>query len=104
MSFVVIAILVVLLVIATLMPLSRHTVWWVRDFDFPRLQIAALALAILAAEVFLLDLGERESPFLMIVTAACLLIRPGGYSRTRDHFRTRSSWRRGRPPATASAS
>ena len=73
MSHVVIAILVVLIAIGTLMPLSRHTKWWVRDLDFPRLQIAVVALAVLVAEAFLLDMGERESPFLMIVTAACLV-------------------------------
>ena len=72
MSFVIIAGLVVLILIATLLPLSRHTEWWVRDCDFPRLQIAILALAVLVAEAFLLDMGERESPILMIVTAACL--------------------------------
>jgi endonuclease/exonuclease/phosphatase (EEP) superfamily protein YafD len=73
MSFVIIASLVVLIVIATLMPLSRHTEWWVRDLDFPRLQIAIVALGVLVAEGFLLDLGERASPFLMLVTAACLV-------------------------------
>ena len=73
MSHAVIAILVVLIVIATLMPLSRHTKWWVRDLDFPRLQIAVVALAVLVAEAVLLDLGERDSPLLMIITAACLI-------------------------------
>jgi endonuclease/exonuclease/phosphatase (EEP) superfamily protein YafD len=72
MSFAIIASLVVLIVIATLMPLSRHTEWWVRDLDFPRLQIAAMALAVLVAEAVFLDIGERESPILMLVTAACL--------------------------------
>jgi endonuclease/exonuclease/phosphatase (EEP) superfamily protein YafD len=72
MSFVIIAGLVVLIVVATLMPLSRHTEWWVRDLDFPRLQIAAVALAVLVAEAVFLDIGERESPILMLVTAACL--------------------------------
>jgi endonuclease/exonuclease/phosphatase (EEP) superfamily protein YafD len=72
MSFAIIASLVVLIVIATLMPLSRHTEWWVRDLDFPRLQIAAVALAVLVAEAVFLDIGERESPILMLLTAACL--------------------------------
>jgi endonuclease/exonuclease/phosphatase (EEP) superfamily protein YafD len=72
MSFAIIATLVVLIVVATLLPLSRHTEWWVRDLDFPRLQIAIVALGVLLAEAFLLDLGERASPVLMFVTAACL--------------------------------
>ncbi|MGJ9416502.1 endonuclease/exonuclease/phosphatase family protein [Massilia sp. CMS3.1] len=72
MSFLIIATLVVLIVIATLVPLSRHTEWWVRDLDFPRLQIAVLALGVLAAEACFLDMGERESPFLVIITVLCL--------------------------------
>ena len=72
MSFVIIAILVVLIVIATLLPLSRHTEWWVRDLDFPRLQIAAVALGVLTAQAFLSDLDEPAPVFLMIVTGACL--------------------------------
>ena len=36
----IIATLVALLLIATLLPLSRKTEWWIRDLDFPRLQIA----------------------------------------------------------------
>lgn len=31
-------------VVATAVPLVRHPVWWVRAFEFPRAQIAALAL------------------------------------------------------------
>ncbi len=73
MSFAIITGLVVLIVIATLVPLSRHAEWWVRDFDFPRLQIAFVALCVLVAEAVFLDMGKRESPFLMIVTALCLL-------------------------------
>jgi endonuclease/exonuclease/phosphatase (EEP) superfamily protein YafD len=37
-------------VVATLLPLLRQTAWWIRVFDFPRLQIvAALALSLAAA-------------------------------------------------------
>jgi endonuclease/exonuclease/phosphatase (EEP) superfamily protein YafD len=38
---------------ATLWPLLRHDAWWVRIFDFPRVQIAALTGAVLAADVTL---------------------------------------------------
>lgn len=73
MSFAIITGLVVLIVLATLVPLSKHAEWWVRDFDFPRLQIAFLALCVLVAELVFLDMGERTSPLLMIVTALCLV-------------------------------
>jgi len=36
-------------VIATLLPLIRHEAWWIRIFDFPRIQIAVLAAVLLPA-------------------------------------------------------
>ncbi|MEN3278290.1 MAG: hypothetical protein V7631_4080 [Massilia sp.] len=73
MQFAVIATLVALILVATLLPLSKHTEWWVRDLDFPRLQIAILSLVVLAAEPFLLDLDDLASDALIAITAACLL-------------------------------
>ncbi len=43
--------LAALLVVATVLPLVRKPYWWIRSFDFPRAQIAALAAATLAALV-----------------------------------------------------
>jgi endonuclease/exonuclease/phosphatase (EEP) superfamily protein YafD len=37
-----------LLTLATLLPLLRHDAWWVRIFDFPRLQVATAGLLIAA--------------------------------------------------------
>ncbi|MFC4932874.1 endonuclease/exonuclease/phosphatase family protein [Massilia sp. GCM10023247] len=65
--------LVALILVATLLPLSKHTEWWVRDLDFPRLQIAILALLVLVAEPFLLDMSERASDVLVAITVCCLL-------------------------------
>lgn len=39
-------------VIATLMAFLRKSVWWVRAFDFPRLQIASLGVLVLIAYPF----------------------------------------------------
>lgn len=39
------------LVLATLLPLSRITAWWVRGLDFPRLQLSALACTLLGVGV-----------------------------------------------------
>lgn len=73
MQFALVSTLVALILLATLLPLSKHTEWWVRDLDFPRLQIAILALLVLIAEPFLLDLSEVTSDVLVAITAACLL-------------------------------
>lgn len=40
-------------VVATAMPLLRQQAWWIRVFDFPRLQIVAIALLSLLAAVLL---------------------------------------------------
>lgn len=72
MQFALFATLVALILIATLLPLSRATRWWIRDLDFPRLQLAILAVGVLAAQCVFLDLGETGSQALLLVTATCL--------------------------------
>ncbi|XYJ08747.1 endonuclease/exonuclease/phosphatase family protein [Telluria sp. B2] len=73
MHFPIIAVLVALILLATLLPFSHRTGWWIRDLDFPRLQIAFLALGTLVAELGLLDLADPASEALVAVTAGCLL-------------------------------
>ena len=46
---IVLAVLAVLFIVATALPLVRSPHWWVRMFDFPRAQIAVMALVTLAA-------------------------------------------------------
>lgn len=58
---------------ATLLPLSHKTGWWIRDLDFPRLQIAVFALLLLVAQLVLLDFDEIVSAALLAVTVCCLL-------------------------------
>ena len=48
---IVLLVLGALLVLATVLPLARKPYWWIRSFDFPRAQIAALAAATLGALV-----------------------------------------------------
>ena len=73
MHLFIIATLVALLLLATLLPLSRKTQWWVRDLDFPRLQIAGFAVLVLAAQLVFLDLEELTSAALITATVCCLL-------------------------------
>lgn len=73
MHFAIIATLVALLVISTLVPLSRHTGWWIRDLDFPRLQLAVAAMALLVVQLLFLDLSEFSSHALITVTVTCLI-------------------------------
>ena len=73
MRFPIIATLVGLILLATLLPFSRRTEWMIRDLDFPRLQIASLALATLAAELALLDVSDADTMALVAITVACLL-------------------------------
>jgi endonuclease/exonuclease/phosphatase (EEP) superfamily protein YafD len=55
------------LVLATLAPISRSKRWWIRDLDFPRLQLAALLGAVLCAQQ-----GRRVSWAERAATLACL--------------------------------
>ena len=67
------ATLVALLLLATLLPLSRRTGWWIRDLDFPRLQIAVFAVALFFAVALLLELDEVVTQIMLAITAACLV-------------------------------
>ncbi|MBW7470779.1 endonuclease/exonuclease/phosphatase family protein [Marinobacter sp. M216] len=59
--------------LATLLPLLPHRHWTVRGLDFPRLQIAVVALALAVFEFVLLDSNSAMTWFLILVTALCLV-------------------------------
>lgn len=59
-------------VIATLLPLSSHSHWLVRGLDFPRLQISFLAAALLVVELIFLDWQVSVTLLLVVVTTLCL--------------------------------
>ena len=61
-----------LLSIATCLPLSAHPHWIVRGLDFPRLQLALCAAALLLAELMFLDLTAWRAWPLIAVTTGCL--------------------------------
>jgi endonuclease/exonuclease/phosphatase (EEP) superfamily protein YafD len=56
------------ILVATLLPMSRAKVWWVRGLDFPRSQIAAVAAAVFVTHVIVLD---DHQPSLWISAAIC---------------------------------
>ena len=62
--------LVLLLVILTALPLLGSQRWWVRDWEFPRLQLAALAALLLVLESAALERGAVMWA-LLAVTAIC---------------------------------
>ncbi|MEO7916024.1 MAG: endonuclease/exonuclease/phosphatase family protein [Dokdonella sp.] len=57
----------------TALPYSRSEAWWVRMFDFPRLQIATVAIVMLLVEMTVLDLADIASWFLLAVGMLCLM-------------------------------
>jgi endonuclease/exonuclease/phosphatase (EEP) superfamily protein YafD len=67
----ILALLGTLMIVATLLPLARLDDWWVRIFDFPRLQIAVVS-AVLLVLVLLRDRGGGPLQTLWLAAlAAC---------------------------------
>ncbi|MEQ8516080.1 MAG: endonuclease/exonuclease/phosphatase family protein [Chromatocurvus sp.] len=60
----------VVLVVMTLLPLSRITAWWVRGLDFPRLQLSAVALILLVTGGVIAALGGL-TPLMLFGLALC---------------------------------
>ena len=61
------------LIMCTFAPLSRFEHWWIRGWDFPRLQLFFLSLVLLTAELFLMDLSLTESWFIIAAGVACTM-------------------------------
>lgn len=72
MTWIILCLLTGLLVVLTLLPLSRHAAWWVRVWDFPRLQLATLLSLLSIACIALLDLTQPSSRLLLALNASCL--------------------------------
>lgn len=62
----------VLMILCTLASLCKLTQWWIRVFDFPRLQFASVHIALLAAQLFLLDPKQIGTWLLLTGTAISL--------------------------------
>lgn len=79
-------ILTFVLIALTLLPFLRSPKWWIRVWDYPRLQLAA-GLALVGAGQLALTARSQPGILLLLVTLACLLyqgwrIRP--YTRLHD--------------------
>jgi endonuclease/exonuclease/phosphatase (EEP) superfamily protein YafD len=73
MTLAIIAALTALLALATALPLSRSTKWWVRDLDFPRLQIVIAGVLLLGAELLLLEFSSLSVQLILASTVLCIL-------------------------------
>ena len=61
------------MIVATVLPLLRKDAWWVRIFDFPRLQITVIIAVTLATYlIFKWDSSLAENLFLVAVSS-CLI-------------------------------
>ncbi|HSI89271.1 MAG TPA: endonuclease/exonuclease/phosphatase family protein [Pyrinomonadaceae bacterium] len=62
-----------LMVVMTAVPLFKHEAWWIRVFDFPRLQIVFIALAVLVLYIALVGVGGWLGIAFIILLAASLV-------------------------------
>lgn len=65
------ALVTLLIVIATVLPLFKNPHWIIRSMDFPRLQITCLAGLLLCVHFVFLDLQESVTWFLLVASALC---------------------------------
>ena len=61
-----------LLLLMTLLPIFRFEVWWIRGWDFPRLQLAIVGLVIFMAQILFLDLSSSVNLVMTGVVIVCL--------------------------------
>jgi len=62
-----------LLAVATLMPTIRSGAWWIRCFDFPRLQLLLLSVLVLVLHLALHPVADPWTGAIIVVNVACML-------------------------------
>jgi endonuclease/exonuclease/phosphatase (EEP) superfamily protein YafD len=70
---IIILILGFLMIAATLIPFLKKEFWWIRVFDFPRLQILSIAFIVFIAYLFYWNSGEFWENFFLVVLIAAIL-------------------------------
>ncbi|WP_206073083.1 endonuclease/exonuclease/phosphatase family protein [Pontibacter flavimaris] len=73
----ILVVLTYVLAIVTLLPLWRHNAWWVRGFDFPRLQFMAFSFFMLVAEAIFLDFSRYSTWVMMGIALGCFCFHVG---------------------------
>lgn len=56
----------------TLIPLLRHDAWWIRVFDFPRVQITVITAALLAAYLGIIGWQNFEDKLVVAALTLCI--------------------------------
>lgn len=72
MTVIAFAALTIIFALATVLPLSRSTKWWIRDLDFPRLQLVIAGVVLLAAQFYFLELATFPAQIMVVATIACI--------------------------------
>ncbi|CAM3994055.1 endonuclease/exonuclease/phosphatase family protein [Rahnella bruchi] len=65
-------VLTIMMTLLTLLPFSRNQRWWVRVWDFPRLQMAVLCLLFLVTELIILPYGDLTEGIIIVLTVGCM--------------------------------
>jgi endonuclease/exonuclease/phosphatase (EEP) superfamily protein YafD len=61
------------MLLLTLIPISHSKVWWVRALDFPRLQLFAMTLALIAVDLVVAFDGSWQGWLVPAVATGCLV-------------------------------
>jgi endonuclease/exonuclease/phosphatase (EEP) superfamily protein YafD len=72
MILVAVSILTTMLVVVTVLPMSRRQAWWARNGDFPRLEFTTFGLLLIAAALILLDRSKASTWVLVALNLACV--------------------------------
>ena len=80
------SILGTLMIVATLLPMAKLDDWWIRIFDFPRLQIAVISALVLVLTLIVRDdPGALHNVWLAALAASTLYQAYRMYPYTRLH-------------------
>ncbi len=64
---------IALLALLTLLPVLRHDRWWIRGLDFPRLQLALLALVLVILPLWSLEWSSLHAWTMVLISTVCLV-------------------------------